>query len=138
MGRLLNDPAAARALEASLQNLEAVLGVQLVERTTRSLALTVIGQNFLPQARRLLADISSAMLGIREAGQASRGNVTLACVPTVGVQFLPAVIQCEEVTPVSWKGSGDIPAICRANGFLVADPSTASYAKGDLIPVLMK
>ncbi|KAF1071817.1 LysR family transcriptional regulator [Variovorax sp.] len=81
------------ALTRRLQNLEAVLGVQLVERTTRSLALTVIGQNFLPQARRLLADISSAMLGIREAGQASRGNVTLACVPTVGVQFLPAVIQ---------------------------------------------
>ena len=81
------------ALTRRLQNLEAVLGVQLVERTTRSLALTVIGQNFLPQARRLLADISSAMLGIREAGQASRGNVTLACMPTVGVQFLPAVIQ---------------------------------------------
>lgn len=81
------------ALTRRLQNLEAVLGVQLVERTTRSLALTVIGQNFLPQARRLLADICSAMLGIREAGQASRGNVTLACVPTVGVQFLPAVIQ---------------------------------------------
>lgn len=56
------------ALTRRLQNLEAVLGVQLVERTTRSLALTVIGQNFLPQARRLLADISSAMLGIREAG----------------------------------------------------------------------
>ena len=81
------------ALTRRLQNLEAVLGVRLVERTTRSLALTAIGQNFLPQARRLLADISSAMLGIREAGQASRGNVTLACVPTVGVQFLPAVIQ---------------------------------------------
>ena len=53
-------------------------------------------------------------------------------------RFLPAVIRCAEVTPVDWKGSGDIPAICRANGFLVADPATASYAEGDLIPVLMK
>jgi molybdopterin molybdotransferase len=53
-------------------------------------------------------------------------------------RFLPAVIRCSEVTPVSWQGSGDIPAICRANGFLVADPGTPSYAEGDLISVLMK
>jgi molybdopterin molybdotransferase len=53
-------------------------------------------------------------------------------------RFLPAIIRCSEVTPVTWQGSGDIPAICRANGFLVADPATPSYAEGDLIPVLMK
>ena len=53
-------------------------------------------------------------------------------------RFLPALIRCAEVTPVDWKGSGDIPAICRANGFLVADPATPEYAEGDLIPVLMK
>ena len=57
-------------------------------------------------------------------------------------RFLPAIIRSSErgadVTPVDWKGSGDIPAICRANGFLVADPATPSYAEGDLIPVLMK
>ena len=53
-------------------------------------------------------------------------------------RFLPAIIRCSEVTPVSWTGSGDIPAICRANGFLVADPATPSYAEGDLISVLMK
>jgi molybdopterin molybdotransferase len=53
-------------------------------------------------------------------------------------RFLPAVIRCSEVTPVEWQGSGDIPAICRANGFLVADPAIPSYAEGDLIAILMK
>jgi molybdopterin molybdotransferase len=53
-------------------------------------------------------------------------------------RFLPAEVSCTEVTPVDWQGSGDVPSICRANGFLVADPNQAEYAAGDLIPVLSK
>lgn len=76
-----------------LQNLEAALGVRLVERTTRALALTPVGRDFLPQARRLLSELSSALAEIRESGKAQRGEITLACVPTVGVQYLPRIIQ---------------------------------------------
>ncbi len=53
-------------------------------------------------------------------------------------RFLPAQVSCTEVTPVDWQGSGDVPSICRANAFLVADPNQAEYASGDLIPVLLK
>jgi molybdopterin molybdotransferase len=53
-------------------------------------------------------------------------------------RFLPAEVSCTEVTPVDWQGSGDIPSICRANAFLMAEPARAEYAAGDLIPVLMK
>ncbi|HTA47657.1 MAG TPA: gephyrin-like molybdotransferase Glp [Bryobacteraceae bacterium] len=53
-------------------------------------------------------------------------------------RFLPAEVSCTEVTPVVWQGSGDVPSICRANAFLVADPNRAEYAAGDLIPVLLK
>lgn len=81
------------ALTRRLQNLEGFLGLKLIERTTRSVALTHTGQAFLPQARRLLADLSAALAEIRETGKAQRGDVTIACVPTVGVQFLPRIIQ---------------------------------------------
>jgi DNA-binding transcriptional LysR family regulator len=81
------------ALTRRLQNLEAFLGVKLVERTTRSLGLTRLGENFLPQATRLLAELQSSLLEMRETGLAMRGEVTLACVPTVGIQYLPRVIQ---------------------------------------------
>jgi len=81
------------ALTRRLQNLEAMLGVKLVERTTRSVALTRIGREFLPQGRRLLSDLASALTEIRETGKAERGDVSIACVPTVGVQYLPRVIQ---------------------------------------------
>jgi molybdopterin molybdotransferase len=53
-------------------------------------------------------------------------------------RFLPAQVSCTEVTPVDWQGSGDIPSICRANAFLVADANRPDYAAGDLIPVLLQ
>ena len=81
------------ALTRRLQNLEAFLGVRLVERTTRSVSLTRLGENFLPQARRLLTDLAAALTEIRETGKALRGDVTLACVPTVGVHYLPRILQ---------------------------------------------
>jgi DNA-binding transcriptional LysR family regulator len=81
------------ALTRRLQNLEAMLGVKLFERTTRSVALTRIGSDFLPQARRLMSDLSNALTEIQQSGRAHRGDIVIACVPTAGVQFLPRVIQ---------------------------------------------
>jgi DNA-binding transcriptional LysR family regulator len=81
------------ALSRRIANLEAFLGVKLVERTTRAVALTVIGADFLPQARRLLTDLASALTEIRETGKSLRGDVTIACVPTVGVHYLPQIVQ---------------------------------------------
>lgn len=76
-----------------LQTLEDFLGVKLIERTTRSVSLTSTGQDFLPHARRLLNELAGSLAEIRETGKLKRGNVTIACVPTVGVQFLPRLIQ---------------------------------------------
>jgi molybdopterin molybdotransferase len=55
-------------------------------------------------------------------------------------RFLPARLSADgsEVTPVHWHGSGDIPALTRANAYLVADPDRAAYARGDLIRILSK
>jgi molybdopterin molybdotransferase len=55
-------------------------------------------------------------------------------------RFLPARLSADgsEVTPVGWHGSGDVPALTRANAYLVADPDRAEYASGELIRVLMK
>lgn len=81
------------AVTQRLRNLEAFLGVMLIERTTRTIALTTIGRDFLPQARRLLLELSSTLTEIRETGKALRGDVSIACVPTVGIHYLPRVIE---------------------------------------------
>jgi molybdopterin molybdotransferase len=53
-------------------------------------------------------------------------------------RFLPACVEGGEVTPVPWQGSGDVPSLCRANAFLIADPERPEYAAGDLIQVIPK
>jgi len=55
-------------------------------------------------------------------------------------RFLPALLTADgaEVTPVRWHGSGDVPALTRANAFLVADPAREMYAAGEWIRVLLK
>ena len=53
-------------------------------------------------------------------------------------EVTPVAGRNPEVTPIAWKGSGDIPALCRANAWLVADPERAEYAAGDLISILIK
>ncbi|HEY2782793.1 MAG TPA: LysR family transcriptional regulator [Steroidobacteraceae bacterium] len=81
------------ALTRRLQGLEALLDVKLFERTTRSVSLTSIGGDFLPRAHRLLSELETSLAAIRETGKTQRGDVTLACVPTIGVQFLPRIIR---------------------------------------------
>jgi DNA-binding transcriptional LysR family regulator len=81
------------ALTRRLQNFEDQLGVKLVERTTRSVALTTTGSRFLPHAQRLLAELTASLTEIRETGMAQRGDVVIACVPTVGVRYLPELIR---------------------------------------------
>lgn len=53
-------------------------------------------------------------------------------------RFLPARLSQDgaRVSPVSWRGSGDVPAIARANAFLVTDPERETWASGDWIQVL--
>jgi molybdopterin molybdotransferase len=55
-------------------------------------------------------------------------------------RFLPAHLSLDgaEITPVVWHGSSDIPALARANAFLVADRDRETYAPGELIRVLMR
>ena len=55
-------------------------------------------------------------------------------------RFLPARLSADgaEVTPVEWHGSGDVPALTRANAYLVADEGRAEYARGEPIRVLLK
>jgi DNA-binding transcriptional LysR family regulator len=81
------------AVTRRLQNLEAHLGMKLIERSTRHVALTSTGSEFLPHARRLMGELSSALAEIAESGKSRRGSVCIACVPTAGVHFLPRILQ---------------------------------------------
>jgi len=60
-------------------------------------------------------------------------------------RFLPACLSEADlsvdgprVSPLPWQGSSDVPALSRANAFLVADSTRAEWKSGDLIRVLLK
>ena len=55
-------------------------------------------------------------------------------------RFLPARLSEDgaNITPESWHGSGDIPALARANAFLVADADREAWKAGQDIRVLRK
>jgi molybdopterin molybdotransferase len=55
-------------------------------------------------------------------------------------RFLPARLSEDgsTVEPLGWQGSGDIPAVARANAFLVAEADRESWNQGDDIRVLLK
>ncbi|QRM30395.1 LysR family transcriptional regulator [Microvirga sp. VF16] len=80
------------ALSRRIQRLEAAVGAALLERTTRRVALTTVGREFLPLVRRMLDEFDSSLFAMRELGQQRGGQITLACVPTAAFYFLPSVI----------------------------------------------
>jgi molybdopterin molybdotransferase len=55
-------------------------------------------------------------------------------------RFLPARLSAdgEHLRHIPWQGSSDIPALAKANAFLVADHDRESWERGDSIRVMLK
>ncbi len=81
------------ALTRRVQKLEAYLGLKLLDRTTRFVKLTSVGEDFLPQARSIVHDISAAVTRLKDKSKHSSGNFTLSCVPTMAAYILPNLIR---------------------------------------------
>lgn len=79
-------------LSAGLQELEAVLGATLVERTKRRVMLTPLGEEILARARALLRDAEELVDVARAAGEPLSGPLRLGVIPTIGPYFLPAAL----------------------------------------------
>ena len=81
------------ALTRRLQKLEAYLGVRLLDRTTRSTQLTAVGREFLPQAGRMVNDMTLAVGRLKDMSRLGKGNVAIASIPTMAHHTLPSVIR---------------------------------------------
>ena len=81
------------ALTRRVQHLEAYLGLKLLDRTTRSVALTAVGREFLPKAHAIVFETNTAVAQLKEMSQALRGSFTLACMSTMATRLLPILIR---------------------------------------------
>ena len=80
------------AFSALIRALEDDLGLRLFDRSTRHVDLTPEGQNFLESARRIRAEITSALAAVRSAATLQRGRVAVALLPSLAAGWLPGVL----------------------------------------------
>ncbi|MDH1085802.1 MULTISPECIES: LysR family transcriptional regulator [Pantoea] len=90
---------AARALGWSkshvsreIARLELRLGIRLLQRTTRRLALTELGQAYYPYCVRMLAEVQRADAFVQQLHQQPAGNVRLQAPVTYGCQCVVPVL----------------------------------------------
>jgi len=86
---------AARALDLApavvtrlIADLEEHLGARLLNRTTRRLSLTDVGESYLERCRRILADIEEAEALASAAVNDPRGNLRVLMPPAIAVHQL--------------------------------------------------
>jgi DNA-binding transcriptional LysR family regulator len=130
------------AFSALIKGLEEGVGVRLFDRSTRHVALTQEGAQFLDAAQRIRTDLGDAVQGLREAAALQRGRVSIALLPSLAAAWLPPVlalfharhpgIQLQvsdllsadtEELQAEWFCADRLHLVCRADHALAALPS---------------
>jgi LysR family transcriptional regulator for bpeEF and oprC len=79
------------AVSKTIAALERALGVMLLRRTSRSLAITAAGQALFDEARPLLVELDDAIRRVGRGDRARSGNVRVAVAPGFGrIYVVPA------------------------------------------------
>lgn len=84
------------AVSRCVRELEAELGLKLIDRTTRDVQLTDVGANLIASVSRLLGDLDDTLREIREIGEQRRGRVIVAASPTIACRLMPRVVAASE------------------------------------------
>lgn len=80
-------------LSAGIQELEALLGVVLIERNARRrVVMTPLGLDIVARARRLLADAEALTDAARAGNEPLAGDLRMGVIPTIGPYVLPRAL----------------------------------------------
>jgi LysR family hydrogen peroxide-inducible transcriptional activator len=79
-------------LSAGLRELEALLGVTLVERTRRLVRFTALGEKIADKAIRVLREAEELAELARAEGQPLHGELRMGVIPTIAPFLLPAML----------------------------------------------
>jgi DNA-binding transcriptional LysR family regulator len=72
------------ALSQQIRRLEAEVGLALVERTTRRVALTEAGELLVARARRAIAEVEAGRAELGELAGVQAGHLTIGAITTTG------------------------------------------------------
>ncbi len=79
-------------LSAGLRDLEALLGVVLVERTKRAVRFTPLGNAVVAKAHRILRETEELSDLIQSSGQPLAGELRMSVIPTIAPFLLPRML----------------------------------------------
>ena len=79
------------ALTRTIMRVEDVLGVRLFDRSTRRIAITAAGKEFVAIAERMLNDLRISVRSMREIGGEQRGQIIISSIMSVANGLIPAV-----------------------------------------------
>ena len=80
-------------LTRRIQRLESHVGLKLLDRTTRTVALTGIGREFLPEAKRIVDDVDRSFDRLKTISRFSTGDIAIASVPSLMYGRLPRILK---------------------------------------------
>lgn len=80
------------ALTRTIKRVEDVLGVRLFDRSTRRVAITAAGKEFVAVAERMLNDLRISISSMREIAEQQRGQIIISSIMSVANGLLPAIV----------------------------------------------
>jgi DNA-binding transcriptional LysR family regulator len=80
------------ALTRTIRRVEDVLGVRLFDRTTRRVAITAAGREFVAVAERMLNDLRISVGSMREIGAEQRGRIIVSSIMSVANGLFPTIV----------------------------------------------
>lgn len=79
-------------LSVLIRQLEDAVGIKLIERTTRAMALTEAGREFLVSAERILGDVDRSVADLADLRVKRRGRVRVAAPPLLASTLVPPIV----------------------------------------------
>ena len=80
------------ALTRTNKRVEDVLGVRLFDRSTRRVAITTAGREFVALAERMLNDLRISIGSMRQISEQQRGQIIISSIMSVANGLLPAIV----------------------------------------------
>jgi len=80
------------SLSQQISTLEKELGINLFVRTTRSVYLTSVGQDFVTHAMRIMSEVNATHQCMQEYLSVDKGQLTIGVIPVVGHYPIPELL----------------------------------------------